>query len=71
MFGNSRYFLKTLVPDDLLNDIPYNLKRIKRRAIAFWLTAGTSIVLSLGLFLFEKTAAAESVTLGSILCFVS
>lgn len=54
-----------------VNDISYNLKRIKRRAIAFWLTAGTAVVLSLGLFLFEETAAAKPVALGGIILSIA
>ena len=50
-----------------VNDIPLNLTKIKRRAMAFWLTVGGAILLSICLFLLKQMAVAKVVAFAGVI----
>lgn len=54
-----------------VNDIPLNLIKIRRRALAFWLTLGGAILLAGGLFLMDQIAVAKVVTLASVILSIA
>jgi len=54
-----------------VNDIPLNLTKIQRRAAAFWLTVGGTLVLSVCLFLLEQLALAKVVAFAGIILSIA
>lgn len=54
-----------------VNDIPLNLIKIRRRAVAFWATAGGAILLAACLFLLEQTAAAKVVVFAGVILSIA
>jgi hypothetical protein len=54
-----------------VNDIHINLTKIKRRAVAFWMTVGGAILLAVCLFLLEQIAVAKVVALAGLILSIA
>lgn len=54
-----------------VNDIPLNLIKIRRRAVAFWATAGGAILLAACFFLLEQTAASKVVVFAGVILSIA
>ncbi len=55
----------------VVNDIPLNLTKVKRRAVAFWLTVGGTIFLTVCLFLLEQLAVAKVVAFAGVILSIA
>jgi len=54
-----------------VNDIQVNLIKIWRRAVGFWITVGSAILLAMCLFLLEQIAVAKVATLAGIILSIA